>query len=59
MEKGVNYPVGPLKWADTIGVATVHRVLLNLAAHYGEDRYRSSPLIAERCWSAGSFHPSA
>lgn len=56
MEKGVNYPVGPLKWADTIGIPTVHRVLLNLASHYGEDRYRISPLLAERYWSADSFY---
>jgi 3-hydroxybutyryl-CoA dehydrogenase len=58
MEKGVNYPAGPLKWADAIGVATVHRVLFNLAAHYGEDRYRISPLLADRHWSAGTFYPS-
>jgi 3-hydroxybutyryl-CoA dehydrogenase len=58
MEKGVNYPAGPLKWADAIGVATVHRVLFNLAAHYGEDRYRISPLLADRYWSAATFYPS-
>jgi 3-hydroxybutyryl-CoA dehydrogenase len=48
MQKGVNYPRGPLAWADEIGVARVRNVLLNLAAHYGEDRYRLSPLIARR-----------
>jgi len=48
MQKGVNYPRGPLAWADTIGVGRVRTVLLNLAAHYGEDRYRLSPLIARR-----------
>jgi len=51
MQKGVNYPHGPLTWADTIGVARVRDVLANLAAHYGEDRYRTSPLIARRCAS--------
>ena len=56
MEKGVNYPIGPLKWADAIGAATVHRVLQNLAAHYGEDRYRISPLLAECHWSGSSFY---
>ena len=48
MQKGVNYPRGPLAWADAIGVARVRDVLANLAAHYGEDRYRVSPLIARR-----------
>ena len=48
MQKGVNYPRGPLAWADAIGVARVRQALVNLAAHYGEDRYRLSPLIARR-----------
>ena len=51
MRKGVNYPRGPLAWADAIGVARVRDVLANLAAHYGEDRYRTSPLIGRRCAS--------
>ena len=38
--KGVNYPRGPLAWADAIGVARVRACCVNLAAHYGEDRYR-------------------
>ncbi|MGU7770577.1 3-hydroxyacyl-CoA dehydrogenase [Burkholderia sp. MR1-5-21] len=46
MEKGVNYPRGPLAWADAIGIARVHRVLSHLAASYGEDRYRVSPRLA-------------
>jgi 3-hydroxybutyryl-CoA dehydrogenase len=48
MQKGVNYPRGPLAWADDIGLARVRQTLVNLAAHYGEDRYRLSPLIARR-----------
>jgi 3-hydroxybutyryl-CoA dehydrogenase len=48
MLKGVNYPRGPLRWADEVGVARVRSALVNLAAHYGEDRYRLSPLIARR-----------
>ncbi|WP_323120365.1 3-hydroxyacyl-CoA dehydrogenase PaaH [Burkholderia alba] len=46
MEKGVNYPCGPLRWADEIGIAHVHRVLAHLALGYGEDRYRISPLLS-------------
>jgi len=48
MQKGVNYPRGPLAWADAIGVARLRDVIVNLAAHYGEDRYRVAPLIARR-----------
>ena len=53
MQKGVNYPRGPLAWADAIGVATVRDALANLAAHYGEDRYRISPLVARRAATGG------
>jgi len=49
MQKGVSYPLGPLAWAERIGVARVREVLDHLAAHYGSDRYRVSPLIARRC----------
>ncbi len=55
MQKGVNYPLGPLAWADKIGIPVIHAVLTNLAAHYGEDRYRVSPLIRELLWSEKSF----
>ncbi|MCC7327240.1 MAG: 3-hydroxyacyl-CoA dehydrogenase [Burkholderiales bacterium] len=49
MRNGVNYPRGPLAWADAIGIAQVCAVLRHLAAHYGGDRYRTSPLLARRC----------
>ena len=49
MRNGVNYPRGPLAWADAIGLPHVCAVLRHLAAHYGEDRYRMSPLLARRC----------
>ena len=48
MQRGVNYPRGPLAWADDVGVARIRDALHNLAVHYGEDRYRLSPLIARR-----------
>ena len=41
MQKGVNYPRGPLAWADAIGVARrARRARAISRAHYGEDRYR-------------------
>jgi 3-hydroxybutyryl-CoA dehydrogenase len=49
--KGLNYPVGPFAWAAKLGTATVYRVLQNIATHYGESRYRTSPLIKYSFWS--------
>jgi len=53
MQKGVNYPRGPLAWADELGAEMVRDALSNLAAHYGEDRYRISPLLARRAATGG------
>jgi 3-hydroxybutyryl-CoA dehydrogenase len=55
MKQGVNYPQGPLAWGDAIGAATVRDVILNLAAHYGEDRYRVSPLVTRRAATGGKL----
>lgn len=55
MQKGVNYPLGPLAWADAIGAARVREVLAHLGAHYGEDRYRISPWLARRAASGASL----
>jgi 3-hydroxybutyryl-CoA dehydrogenase len=48
MQKGVNYPRGPLAWADAVGLRHVAAVLANLADAYGEDRYRVSPLLRRK-----------
>ncbi len=56
MQKGVNYPRGPLAWADTVGMAQVVTVLSNLAATYGEDRYRVSPLLRRKLANGTTFH---
>ncbi len=53
MQKGVNYPCGPLAWADDVGGAHILETLVNLARHYGEDRYRVSPLITRRVATGG------
>ncbi len=42
---GLNYPRGPLAWADSIGLAHVGSTVRHLAAHYNEDRYRMAPLL--------------
>jgi 3-hydroxybutyryl-CoA dehydrogenase len=56
MQKGVNYPRGPLAWADAVGLGHVMTVLDNLARTYGEDRYRVSHLIRRKVWSGATFH---
>ncbi len=56
MTRGVNYPLGPLEWAEAIGTAKVMTFLDNLARAYGEDRYRCSTLVRRKALSATSFH---
>jgi 3-hydroxybutyryl-CoA dehydrogenase len=59
MLKGVNYPRGPLAWADAVGCERVRDVLANLSAHYGDPRYRVSPLITRRCGTGGPLAPGS
>jgi len=42
MQKGVNYPIGPVAWGRRVGLGHVVAVLRHLAQAYGEDRYRTS-----------------
>lgn len=45
MRLGVNYPQGPLRWADQIGLDDVLAVLEGLERETGDDRYRPAPLL--------------
>ena len=45
MRLGVNYPHGPLRWADQIGLDEVLAVLEGLQRETGDDRYRPAPLL--------------
>lgn len=56
MRLGVNYPRGPLAWADDIGIGRVVTVLRHLGESYGEDRYRISPLLLRKHFSGMRFH---
>jgi 3-hydroxybutyryl-CoA dehydrogenase len=56
MKMGVNYPRGPLAWADDVGVSVIRDTLLNLGRFYGEDRYRVSPLIHQAVHAQRKLH---
>lgn len=45
MRLGMNYPRGPLRWADQVGLDEVLTVLEGLQRETGEDRYRPAPLL--------------
>jgi 3-hydroxybutyryl-CoA dehydrogenase len=45
MTLGLNYPRGPLAWADEIGLDHVLAVLDGLWEEYREERYRSAPTL--------------
>jgi len=45
MRLGVNYPQGPLRWGDQIGLDEVLAVLEGLHRETGDDRYRPATLL--------------
>jgi 3-hydroxybutyryl-CoA dehydrogenase len=45
MRLGTNYPRGPLRWADQVGLDEVLTVLEGLQRETGEERYRPAPLL--------------
>jgi 3-hydroxybutyryl-CoA dehydrogenase len=56
MKLGTNYPLGPIAWADAIGVSRVAIVLSHLNQHYGDPRYRRSPALSRAHFEGGSLH---
>lgn len=42
---GMNYPIGPLAWADIIGLDAVLGVMTGLFEEWGDDHYRPTPLL--------------
>lgn len=48
MTLGVNYPCGPLAWADSAGTARILATMEALQAAYGDDRYRASRFLRRR-----------
>jgi 3-hydroxybutyryl-CoA dehydrogenase len=55
MRLGVNYPRGPLEWAEAIGLKPVLEALDHLARTYGEDRYRAAWLLRRKVMAKGRF----
>ena len=55
MQKGTNYPLGPLAWADAIGLHAVVALLDNMAAIHGDGRHRVSPLLRRRALTGGTL----
>lgn len=45
---GLNYPNGPFKFADILGVQNVHRVLDSMYKIYGDPRYRPNIWLTRR-----------
>ncbi len=56
MQSGLNYPLGPLAWADRLGYANVLKVLDNLSRSYGHDRYRASWQLRRVAAAGTSFY---
>jgi 3-hydroxybutyryl-CoA dehydrogenase len=47
MKLGAEYPLGPIEWADKIGLQHVFAVLSSLHSDLAEDRYRVAPLLKQ------------
>jgi 3-hydroxybutyryl-CoA dehydrogenase len=55
MQLGVNYPHGPLAWADQIGPARILATLEALQRFTGDDRYRPAPLLRRVVATSSTF----
>jgi 3-hydroxybutyryl-CoA dehydrogenase len=51
MRAGANFPLGPIEWADKLGMQHVYAVLSALHRDLGEERYRISPLLRQMALS--------
>jgi len=51
VQLGLNYPRGPLSWADTIGLDVVVSTLDALLRLWGDERYRPAPLLRQKVFA--------
>jgi 3-hydroxybutyryl-CoA dehydrogenase len=56
MTKGVSYPKGLLRWADELGISSVHETLSSLYQLYNEERYRPCLLIKHMAHEKQKFY---
>lgn len=57
MRAGVNYPQGPLAWADRLGAGFVLKALEHIQGSYTEERYRPSLLLRRKVEQGARFYP--
>ena len=56
MRQGLNFPGGPLSWADNVGAGYAVKLIDHLAQRYGTERYRVSELLRQQARDGGKFH---
>lgn len=56
MVLGTNYPMGPLAWADRVGLRTVYGILNHCWQTYREERYRPCLLLHRLMVSQQNFY---
>lgn len=56
MKAGVNWPSGPLEWAERIGLEKIYQILDNLFRTTRDSRYRPSALLRRKVMGGTSFH---
>ncbi|MEO8525345.1 MAG: 3-hydroxyacyl-CoA dehydrogenase [Caldimonas sp.] len=52
MKLGVNYPAGPFEWLEAWDANAIAALLDRLDRHYRGERYRVSPELRQRAWTA-------
>lgn len=58
MTLGTNYPFGPLEWGMKIGLEQVRAVLEGLRREFGEERYRTAPLLSRGTLEGPAAQPA-
>ncbi|WP_331775210.1 3-hydroxyacyl-CoA dehydrogenase [Sulfurospirillum sp. 1612] len=56
MENGVNYPIGPFKWADKLGIDCIVSALDRLEAFYKDTRYRTDRGLIEKNLTGSKYY---
>lgn len=54
MRLGVNYPAGPLEWAETLGLRNIHAALKGLHTETAAERFAPHPLLTRLVAAGGT-----